>query len=369
MKQTWGLICACAAFPLFAEMHMDVSQLVGTVTSALAVDRNDKRIAQSLRSVRLSERLTAETAALLVSAGAGPETALALEALRKQSTRLPIPTQEALSVAEVLSQPEQDETLARMRRYVSEYLARFPDFIATKRVRQYHNYQAFDAPGFAQGHEATATVVDDRWHEAGAYTAEAAYISGREHYSKAAAGNEKRKSKPPVSVGEFGGMLEEICDPSRAAIFRWDHWQVVNGARTAVFAYRVAAEFSRYSACCRVVVQPDGKLRREYVKTGHRGFVSVDPQSGTVMRLILYATDLTEATGVVAAGQLLEYGDVSIGGSRYILPVRSTAYVRIEQFESREEIEYRDHRKFSADAAIDFAEDPEPQQDISPILR
>jgi len=230
-------------------------------------------------------------------------------------------------------------------------------------LRQYHNWKAFDGPFSSWRNESAIVTSENQWRQAGEYTTEAAYVSGREHYSKAAAGKEKRKSWPPVSAGEFGGMLEEICAPSRAATFRWDHWEALNGARSAVFAYQVAPEFSRYSVCCRVVAQLNGKPRQEYVKTGHRGFVSVDPQSGKVERLILYATDLTDAKGLSAAGHVLEYSDVTIGGSRYSLPVRSTAYVRNGPFESREDMEYRDHRRFSADAAINFAEDPAPKED------
>jgi len=362
MKHTWCVICACAAFPLFAETRLDVSQLVGQVTSALAVDRNDKRIAASLKSVRLTERLTPEMAALLVSTGAGPETARAIEALRKQSAGLPVPAQDALSLTPALSVLEQDEIIARMRHYVAEYLARFPDFIATKTVRQYHNWKDIDTALSSWRNEPTRITLEDQWHETGAYTTEAAYVAGREHYSKAAAGKEKPKSLPQVSVGEFGGMLEEICDPSRAAKFAWDHWQTLNGVRAAVFAYTVAPEFSQYTVCCRAVAQPNGEQRQEYVKTGHRGFVAVDPQSGAVMRLLLYATDLTDPRGLNGAGHVLEYADVDVGGGRHLLPLRSTAYVRIGQSESREEIEYRDHHKFSAEAAINFAEDPVPQE-------
>jgi hypothetical protein len=133
----WCIIGVCAAVPLLADTRLDVSQLAGTITSALAVDRNDKRIAQSLKPVRLTERLTAETAELLVKMGAGPATARALDALRKQSAGLPAPAQDALSVMPVPSDSEQHEMIDKMRRYVSEYLARFPDFIATKAVRQY----------------------------------------------------------------------------------------------------------------------------------------------------------------------------------------------------------------------------------------
>jgi hypothetical protein len=213
------------------------------------------------------------------------------------------------------------------------------------------------------GGEEAVTTVDDRWHAATAYTAEAAYAAGRT-YHRQTADDEKRNRALHVSHGEFGGMMEEIFDPSRAATFEWDRWQTLNGTRTDVFNYRVAPEFSRYSVCCRPVAQPGGKPRQEYVKAGHRGFVFVDPQSGTVMRLILYATNVGAPADVNAAGHVLEYGEVGIGGSRYLLPVRSTAFVRIGQSESREEIEYRNYHKFSSEAAIDFAEDAGDREDM-----
>ena len=52
------------------------------------------------------------------------------------------------------------EMIGNMRRYVTEYLARFPDFIAAKAVRQYHNYKSFDKPGFfVGGWSETVTTV------------------------------------------------------------------------------------------------------------------------------------------------------------------------------------------------------------------
>jgi len=91
--------------------------------------------------------------------------------------------------------------------------------------------------------------------------------------------------------------------------------------------------------------------------SGAPGIVFVDPQSGAVMRLIMYATDFAGDVNNVASGHVLGYGEVGIGGSRYLLPVRSLAYVRIEQYESREEIEYRNRHKFDSEAAINFTED------------
>jgi hypothetical protein len=75
------------------------------------------------------------------------------------------------------------------------------------------------------------------------------------------------------------------------------------------------------------------------------------------MRLILYGEGLDAGMPMNAAGLVQEYGEVSIGESLYLLPIHSTAYVRVAKFETREEIEYRGHRKFGAETAIGFGDE------------
>ncbi|HXN47804.1 MAG TPA: hypothetical protein VN893_14250, partial [Bryobacteraceae bacterium] len=55
----WPLLLALAA-PA-AEPPVALSDLVSTLTCALATDRDDQRIARSLDTTRLSERLSEET--------------------------------------------------------------------------------------------------------------------------------------------------------------------------------------------------------------------------------------------------------------------------------------------------------------------
>ena len=194
--------------------------------------------------------------------------------------------------------------------------------------------------------------VDDRWHADRAYQLEAEYGRSGEFPSEMAAWAEHKRVSL-LSIGEFGGIMEEIFDSSRRAVFHWDRWQVIGGIRTAVLTYEVTPEFSRYSVCAREESDKDlGSCRI----AGHRGFVFVEPESGTVERLILIATGLTGE--VYGAGHVLDYGPASISGRRYTLPVRSIAYMRIGQYETREEIEYRNHRKFTADSVVNFAADP-----------
>lgn len=47
-------------------------------------------------------------------------------------------------------------------------------------------------------------------------------------------------------------------------------------------------------------------------------------------------------------------------GTHYMLSRQSSAYVRAGPYESREDIKYRNYRKFTAEAAIRFAEPPVP---------
>lgn len=362
MRTVLAVIGICVVLPALADTHLDVSQLVGNITTALAVDRNDQRIARSLKSIRLTERLTTETFELLVRMGIGPDTTRALEALWRHSSGLPAPAQEVLSLTPFLSDFEQREMIDRTQRYALEYLAHFPRYAATEIVRQYHNYEIANVPGYTFGREDTVLSLDDRWHRGVAYTAEATYSASGEIHGDSPAGASERKGVVKVSVGEFGGMMEEIFDRSRGAQFRWVRWQALNGIRTAVFSYNVSLESSRYSVCCRTVLPEEGKVRQEYVKAGHRGLVFVDPQTAVITRLILYATDLIDASDVKAAASVLDYGEVDLGGIRYWLPVRSTAYVRVGRCESREETEYRNHHKFSTESTIKFGATPPPPQ-------
>ncbi len=330
MNRVLCVVFVYAAFPLFAATRVNVSDLVSEVTSNLAVDRNDRRISRALESIQLTDRLTPQTIELLVELGVGPDTTRALEKLHLKSAKLPSPAEPPLSVTPEPSDAEQRQMLARARLYVNDYIARLPNFIATKSIQKYRNYKG--------------SVVDDQWHASLRYSMEATYPERPG----------KRSPVVPLTTGEFGGMMVAIFAPASAGTFTWDRWQVMAGTRMAVFGYRIVPVFSRYTVCCRLVPQPDGSSRAEDYPSGHRGVVFIEPASGIVRRLILYATGLTETSPMSAAGNVLDYGEVKIDNMRYMLPVRSTGYERVGRAETREEIEYRNYHKFRADTAIDF---------------
>jgi len=120
-----------------------------------------------------------------------------------------------------------------------------------------------------------------------------------------------------------------------------------------VFGYYADPAHSGFLICC------------PRVTTAHRGFVYADPQSGAVRRIIIYVAGLTKTSPITADGQVVDYGDVAIGDRHYLLPRTSVAYARTGASESREDIDYRNYRKFGADATVAFPTADQPSHGVA----
>src|SRR5208283_1527319 len=90
-----------------AEPPVAADELVSLLTSLLATDRKDKRIAHRIETIRLSERLSEETILTLKQMGVGRATLRTLEAIRKQSAGLAAPSEDTLSVTPAPSDDEE----------------------------------------------------------------------------------------------------------------------------------------------------------------------------------------------------------------------------------------------------------------------
>jgi len=308
-------------------------------------------MARAVKARRLSEEISKETIGLLKQMGAGPATVRALESLRKESAGLPAPADDPISAAPVPSAAEQARMLDAMRRWSGAYLTSLPDFVCTRTVRQFRNYTLVRHPSFSQ-RDRMEPVADDRWHAAGGYSGEAGYVGGRDYYRVAFIDNKPFRGSfeqlgRDVLSGEFGGLMTEILDPSREATIEWDHWEVYRARRMAVLRYAVDLKHSRYWLRS-PATQP--------VNIAHRGLVYVDPRTGVVGRLVLYGIGLTFDAPINAVGIVLDYGNVAIGGATFVLPLGGVSYMRSQRREAREEIDYRDYRKFQSESTVKFEE-------------
>ena len=357
----WTLLLSVSA-PA-AEAPVSVSELVSKLTCALATDRADQRIARSVETTSLSERLSEETIGMLERAGIGPATVLALRALREQSAALPAPAEDSISFAQAPSAVEEAKMLDAVRLWSGAYIASLPDFTCTRTVSQFRDHTRTPVPTCWAGSPEKPTVLPTgtHWIAAGSFSGEVAYVAGRDHF-RATRVNDKPFSGSLEQLGrdyawgEFGGLMLEIMDPRRAAAFQWDRWEVLHGRRMAVFRYAVNLAHSHYSLRVPLAHQTGTEKQSWIFPAAHHGFIYVDPQTGVIERSILYADGLDCASPLSAAGDVLEYGSIRIAGATFQLPIRAVAYGRAQRTETREEIEYRDYRKFQSDSTVKFDE-------------
>lgn len=342
----------------FAAAQIAVSDLVGMVTSALAVDRDDQRIAQALTQVRLRERLSDSTVQMLREMGAGRATVRELQELVRKSHVLPPPSEEPIGTTPEPSASERAAMLHALRTYSSGYLASLPDFICTREARQFRTAESLRPSGTpsrryrSEPRGVPVAAEDKRWKVSGSYTVEVTYARGADHYRLTCVDDKPTREsfdqlQKRVSWGEFSGALKDVY--GSGARFEWDRWEVADGKRSAVLIYSVDPAHSGYWLCC------------PRFAAAHRGFVYVDPQSGAVRRIIIYGIKLPNNSETQAAGYVLNYGEVTIGDRRYLMPRRSVAYSRSGANEMREEIDYSGYRKFAADSTLSFPKGDPPQ--------
>ena len=337
-------LCLCAA--LAAEAPITVGDLVGRISEALAVDRDDERIARSLASVVLKERLSDGVIAKLQVMGAGPLTLRELQALARQSGSLPGPALPPLTLDPSPTASERAAMALAVRNYTAGYLDSLPDFTCTREDQRFRTPTGRQAGLVEKG-----LLRSWDWVNAGSNVTEVSWVGHQEHYRLVSVngkptGESFAKIENRVSWGETAGLLKEI--PDIAPELRWDHWEVTDNRRAAVLGYYIPLADSQYRLCCPAFF------------AAHRGLVCADPQSGAVLRLIIYATGLTFKSSALGSGNVVDYGDVVISGNHYLLPRRSVAWVLNHDGEGREEIVYRDYRKFDANATITFPEEKDP---------
>jgi len=327
-----------AAAWVLAEAGSSVNDMVAHLRAAVGKSEPDMQIAKYVQKVKLTQSLDDTTIEQLESAGVGPKGVEALQALRDTSHALP-PPKEAVPGFEFPGPPGLDDlrrTLAETRKLALGYTETLPDFICTENVRRYLDPKAAGA-----------------WKEADTLTVKLSYYQQKEDYQLLLVnGRQSAKSYESaggaISKGEFGSMLLEIFDPATAAVFRWDHWTTLRKRRAIVFSYRIAAGRSHYK------IMFDGNGERLTAVAGQHGFVYVDTETNTVLRLTREADNLPASFPIQRASSLLDYDFTDVGGKPFLLPLRAEIRMLSPSGQNRNVVEFRGYRKFSGESSISF---------------
>jgi hypothetical protein len=264
----------------------------------------------------------------------------ALRELQKASRGLPPP--ERAKVAPAPAKPEEPPPSPEEQKRIIEtaranalaYSKRLPDFICLQLTRRY-----FDPTG-----------LELDWIKYDEIKVRLSYFEQKENY-KVISINEQLTNRPyeslggATSTGEFGSMLAELFAPETAAEFQWDRHSVLRGRKVFVFRFRVSQRRSQWHISYQ---------RQREIIAGYRGQAYIDKETGMVLRLSLVTDEVPRDFPINEARTALDYGFAKISDRDYLLPLRATIRMREAKLLTRNEVEFRLYRKFTAEASIAF---------------
>jgi hypothetical protein len=230
---------------------------------------------------------------------------------------------------------ESGALLEKARRAALSYTASLPDFICTQSVNRFEDVRG-----------------TNRWLLKDTLTVRLSYSGRNEDYKLT-----EINGKPtlldfmnvggPTTRGEFGTMLLLLFHPDTRAEFHRKGSVTFRKQRLAIFRYKIDREHSAYRVAYGAVDGPTSIL------APYHGEVWVDPESGQIRHLSQEA-ELPIRFPISASSTKLDYDYADVGGRKYLLPARAEVGLTSGKYHGRNEVEFKDYRKFQTDATITF---------------
>jgi hypothetical protein len=297
-----------------------VEELEGILAEHLPAKHKDKRdaeVARQLSLLELRERMDGARLRSLEQRLPGPKSRRALVALADASVFLAPPAGDVIAQAPP-DAGEQQHMLSLTVDYVSKTLHKLPDFYATRTISRY------EADVQTTRTASAGSEGDLRWRAVGSTKAVVVYRDGKEVIDPREWGGQ-HLSNPEgdglINRGTFGPILLMVIRDAAHAHVAWDQWERSGTGVLAVFRVGVPENQSHYSTGFR-------EFSRDQT-TAYHGEMSIDPDTGTILRLMVQA-DLPFGSPILRADIMVEYGPVEIGGRTYICPVRGVSMARDE---------------------------------------
>jgi hypothetical protein len=220
-----------------------------------------------------------------------------------------------------------------------------PDYICTQMTRRF-----YDPTG------------KESWRRSDEIATKLSYFEQKEKYQVIlynGAPTEKTMDQlgGTTSQGEFGSLLKGIFELRTDAEFHWERWGMLRGHLCHVYKYSVDQEHSEWSIY-------DGEAKQSVVPA-YEGEVFVDDTTKQVLRVSLDSVNIPADFRVRVARSVLDYDYQTISGQKFLLPMKLTTRLDDNRhYMSRNDVEFRNYRKFSADTVLTFDTDaPAPLDD------
>jgi len=288
-----------------------------------AQGKSDAEVAQQLAGLELTERLSAARYARLRLNLPGEKSQQELLILADRSAFLDLPPAEIPDKAKP-DAATQRQIMALTVKYVTSILQQLPNFFATRDTTSFEDRPQQDV----QGETGLVSYSYLPLHVAGRSSRTVVYRDGQESVDKGAGKTGKQESRAQGldSYGEFGPILSMVLlDAAQSKLF-WSHWEQSADGVVGVFGYEVPAQKSHYwvQFCCVADFASGDPAHQFRERAGYRGEMTVDPATGTILRVTVDA-ELLASDPLSKAGMMVEYSAVEIGGKSFTCPVRSVS--------------------------------------------
>ena len=197
-----------------------------------------------------------------------------------------------------------------------------------------------------------SVTYPQQWQAQDVVSAEVAYVKGKEEYRNISIDGRPTDGTPVEktgawSMGEFGTTLVDILSPYTLARFAHRGDDRIAGRPAIVYDLAVEQPRSHWR-----IVAPDGS----FCYPAYKGAIWIDKETHRVLRIEQQAIEMPADFPQDRIESTLEYGYVNIENVQYLLPVRSeNVGCTVDTMNcTRNIIEFRNYRKFTADSKIKF---------------
>ncbi len=337
------------SFTASAQMKLTIEQLKSFISSSKQMKHDDKKVAEYLRKVKMTEKLDNSVIDELLANGAGPKTVDVLRDLRDASRDLPGP-RPAVAGLKVNAPPpiplpskaEQDKVFEQAKEFAVNYTKQLPNFICVQITRRYYDPSGLEA-----------------WHQSDVLHAKLSYFEQKETYQLMSINGVPPKLDMSMdkvggsrSSGEFGSLLKMVFEDKSHARFQFERLGKLRDQLTYVYSYFIAQPDSSYQ-----LVYED---KQDY-RPALRGTIHVDKETQVIVRLTLEAVDVPQSFPIQGTNLTLDYSFQTISDQQFLLPLRAEIKSRSIRLLTKNEMEFKLYRKFGADTSIKFDDIPLPE--------
>jgi hypothetical protein len=343
-KRPLLVLLAVTGLLAYGQLKMTADQVVAFIKSSIQLHHDDRKVAEYVRKIKLSDQLEDRRVEELQGMGAGPKTIAALRELSEESASLAVtPPPPPPPPRPVIPPPDSEEQARILHEIVEKarnYAETLPNYLCVQVTRRR------DDP--------TGT---ENWRLRDTIQEQLSYVDKQESYKvamingKAVSSVQHNQLGGAISSGEFGSIYTEIFAEETAADFEWDHWATLRGRRMYVFAFRVPQSRSHYTIF-------DGETHRT-ITTGFHGLIYADRDTYTVMRFKLECDDIPSDFPVKDVKQDVNYDFVKIADQQYVLPLKTEIRSARGKYLTLNEADFHLYRKFGADTSIKFDTTPD----------